>query len=58
MRLGSLYNKTKPEKMPTFPVALQQDSLLYLEGDDSEENSFEGLGFYLPGYGLWLRHGM
>lgn len=52
MRLGSLYNKTKPEDTPVFPVALQQDSLLYLEGEDDKQNSFEGLGFYLAGYGL------
>lgn len=52
MRLGSLYNKTKAEDTPVFPVALQQDSLLYLEGEDGKQNSFEGLGFYLAGYGL------
>lgn len=52
MRLGSLYNKTKPEDTPVFPVALQQDSLLYLEGKDNKETPFEGLGFYLTGYGL------
>lgn len=52
MRLGSLYNKTKPEDTPVFLVALQQDSLLYLEGEDDKQNSFEGLGFYLAGYGL------
>lgn len=52
MRLGSLYNKTKPEDTPVFPVELQQDSLLYLEGEDGNQNSFEGLGFYLAGYGL------
>lgn len=52
LRLGSLYNKTKPEDTPVFPVALQQDSLLYLEGEDDKETPFEGLGFYLTGYGL------
>lgn len=52
MRLGSLYNKSKPEDTPVFPVALRQDSLLYLEGEDDKQNSFEGLGFYLAGYGL------
>lgn len=35
MRLGSLYNKTKPEDTPVFPVALQQD-IDHILGD--EEN--------------------
>lgn len=52
MRLGSLYNNSKPEDAPVFPVALHQDSILYLEGVDCEQNPFEGLGFYLTGYGL------
>lgn len=52
MRLGSLYNKSKAEETPIFPVALQLDSVLYLEGEDSKHNPFEGLGFYLTDYGL------
>lgn len=52
MRLGSLYNKSKAEDMPVFPVALPLDSVLYLEGEDCKHNIFEGLGFYLTDYGL------
>lgn len=50
--LGSLYNKSRPEESSIFPVALQQDSILYLEGEDCEHTPFEGLGFYLTGFGL------
>lgn len=52
MRLGSLYNKSKAENTPVFPVALPQDSVLYLVGEDCKHNVFEGLGFYLTDYGL------
>lgn len=52
MRLGSLYNQSKVEGDSVFPIALHQDSILYLEGINSKDEPFEGLGFYLPSYGL------